>query len=157
LKFFESTAYIDTIILYSSKKTEAKEMIIGVDHIGIAVNSLTEALKIYEGILGLKLVKTKTVEEQRVKVALILAGGTKIELLQPTNEESSVAKFIAKKGEGIHHIAFRVSNVESSLEEIKRKGIALIDEKPRIGFEGHKIAFVHPKSTKNVLVELCEE
>ena len=132
-------------------------MITGLDHIGIAVSNLNEALRIYEGILGLKLVKIKTVEEQRVKVAMLLAGETKIELLEPTNEESPVAKFIAKKGEGIHHIALIVSDIDGSLEEMKRRGIALIDEKPRIGFEGHKIAFLHPKSTKNVLVELCEK
>jgi len=132
-------------------------MITGFDHIGIAVSNLNESLGIYEGILGLKLIKTKIVEEQKVKVALLLAGETKIELLEPTNEESPVAKFIAKKGEGIQHIALTVNNIESSLEEIKRKGIALIDEKPRIGFEGQRIAFLHPKSTKNVLVELCEK
>ena len=132
-------------------------MITGLDHIGIAVNNLNEALRIYEGILGLKLVKIKIVESQEVKVALLSAGETKIELLEPTNEESPVAKFIAKRGEGIQHIALTVSNIENSLEEMKRKGIALIDEKPRIGVEGHKIAFLHPKSTKNVLVELCEK
>ena len=132
-------------------------MITGLDHIGIAVNNLNEALRIYEGILGLKLVKIKIVESQEVKVALLSAGETKIELLEPTNEESPVAKFIAKRGEGIQHIALTVSNIENSLEEMKRKGIALIDEKPRIGVEGHKIAFLHPKNTKNVLVELCEK
>jgi len=134
-----------------------ERMITGLDHIGIAVNSLREALGIYEGILGLKLVKIRVVEEQRVKVALLLAGETKIELLEPTNAESPVAKFIAKKGEGIQHIALTVTNIENSLGEMKRKGITLIDEKPRIGAEGHKIAFLHPKSTKNVLVELCEK
>ena len=132
-------------------------MITGLDHIGIAVSNLNEALGVFEGILGLKLVKTKTVENQGVRVAMLLAGETKIELLEPTNEESPVAKFIAKKGEGIQHIAFTVTNIENSLEEMKRKGVALIDEKPRIGFEGHKIAFLHPKSMKNVLVELREK
>jgi len=132
-------------------------MVTGLDHIGIAVNNLDEALRIFEGSLGLKLVKTKIVKEQGVKVAMLLVGGTKIELLEPTTEESAVGKFIAKKGEGIHHIAFTVGNIEDSLEEMKRKGIALIDEKPRIGFEGHKIAFLHPKSTKSVLVEFCEK
>jgi len=132
-------------------------MITGLDHIGIAVKNLNEALEIYEGILGLKLAKIRVVEEQRVKVAVLLAGEAKIELLEPTSEESPVAKFIVKKGEGIQHIALAVSNIENSLEEIKRKGIALIDEKPRIGAEGHKIAFLHPKSTKNVLMELCEK
>jgi methylmalonyl-CoA/ethylmalonyl-CoA epimerase len=132
-------------------------MITGLDHIGIAVNNLNEALGIYEKTLGLKLVKIKTVQEQGVKVALLLAGETKVELLEPINEESSVAKFIVKKGEGIHHIAFTVEDIENSLKEAKQKGIVLIDEKPRIGFEGHKIAFLHPKSTKNVLIEFCEK
>ena len=132
-------------------------MITGLDHIGIAVSNLNEALGVFEGILGLKLVKTKTVENQGVRVAMLLAGETKIELLEPTNEESPVAKFIATKGEGIQHIAFTVTNIENSLEEMKRKGVALIDEKPRIGFEGRKIAFLHPKSMKNVLVELREK
>jgi methylmalonyl-CoA/ethylmalonyl-CoA epimerase len=132
-------------------------MITGLNHIGIAVNNLKQALEIYESILGLKLVKVRTVEEQGVKIAMLLAGETKIELLEPTNEESTVAKFIAKRGEGIHHIALTVSNIESSLEEIKRKGIVLIDEKPRIGVEVRKIAFLHPKSMNNVLVELCEK
>ena len=132
-------------------------MITGLNHIGIAVSNLDEALKIFEGILGLKLVKIQSVESQGVKVGMLLAGETKIELLEPINEESAVAKFIAKRGEGIQHIALTVSNIDNSLEEIKRKGIALIDEKPRIGFEGHKIAFLHPKSTKSVLVELYEK
>ena len=132
-------------------------MITGLDHIGIAVTNLNETLEIYEKLLGLKLVKIKTVAEQKAKVALILAGETRIELLEPTDEESPVAKFIAKKGEGIHHIALQVSNIENSLEEMKRKGIVLIDEKPRIGFEGHKVAFLHPKSTRSVLLEFCEK
>jgi len=148
---------MDTLILHSFKKTLVRRMIIGLNHIGIAVSNLNEALGIYEGILGLKLVKIRVVEEQGVKVALLLAGEIKIELLEPTNEESPVAKFIVKKGEGIHHIALTVSNIKNSLEEIKRKGITLIDEKPRIGIEGHKIAFLHPKNTKNVLIELCEK
>jgi len=132
-------------------------VITGLDHIGIAVSNLNEALEVYEEILGLKLVKIKTVENQGVKVALLLAGETKIELLEPTSDESPVAKFIVKKGEGIQHIALTVSNIEDSLEKIKRKGIVLIDEKPKIGAEGRKIAFLHPKSTKNVLIELCEK
>jgi len=148
---------METLTLHFPKKTQVKKMITELDHVGIAVNNLNEALAIYEKILGLHLMKIGTVEKQGVKVATLLAGKTKIELLEPTNQESSVAKFISKKGEGIHHIAFTVNDIENSLEEIKQKGITLIDEKPRIGFEGHKIAFLHPKSTKNVLVELCEK
>jgi methylmalonyl-CoA/ethylmalonyl-CoA epimerase len=134
-----------------------KCMIKGLDHIGIAVSNVNESLNVFEGILGLKLVKIKAVEEQKVKVAMLLVGETKVELLEPTTQESTIANFIAKKGEGIHHIAFTVNDIEKTLEELRRKGVALIDEKPRMGFEGHKIAFIHPKSTKSVLIELCEK
>jgi len=128
----------------------------GVEHVAIAVNKLDEALEIYERMLGLKLEKTSVVEQQKVKVALLRAGNTSIELLEPTDAESTVAKFLEKRGEGIHHIALSVSDIENHLKELKEKGIALIDEKPRIGTEGGKIAFLHPKSTKNVLIELVE-
>lgn len=132
-------------------------MITGLDHIGIAVSNLNEALEVFEKTLGMKHVKTKVVEEQKVKVAVVFAGETKIELLEPTSLEAGIAKFLAKRGEGIHHLAFKVDNIEKALEEVKRKDIALIDEKPRIGFEGHKIAFLHPKSTRSVLVEFCQK
>jgi methylmalonyl-CoA/ethylmalonyl-CoA epimerase len=131
-------------------------MIIGLDHVAIAVSQLDEALEIYQKALGLKLEKITVVEEQKVKVALLLAGETRIELLEPTTKESAVARFIEKRGEGIHHIALEVTNIEDSLKQLKEKGIALVDEKPRIGAEGGKIAFLHPKSLKNVLIELCE-
>ena len=132
-------------------------MIIGLDHIGIAVSKLDEALQIYQEILGLKLEKVKVVENQNVRLAFLLAGETKIELLEPIAAESAVAKFINKKGEGIHHIALRVTNIEGFLRHLKEKGIALVDETPRVGAEGGKIAFLHPKSLKNVLIELCEK
>jgi len=131
-------------------------MIKGLDHVAIAVNRLDEALEIFEDILGFRLEGTKVVEQQRVKAALLRAGHTKIELLEPTDSESTVAKFLEKRGEGMHHIALSVSDLESYLKELKEKGIALIDEKPRIGMEGGKIAFLHPKSTRNVLMELVE-
>lgn len=131
-------------------------MITGLNHVAIAVNKLDEAVEIFERQLGLKLEKMKVVEQQKVKVALLRAGDTKIELLEPTDTESPVAKFLEKRGEGIHHIALSVSGIESHLKELSEKGIALIDEKPRTGMEGGKIAFIHPKSTKNVLVELVE-
>jgi len=131
-------------------------MIKGLDHVAIAVNKLDEALEIYERALGWKLEKIRVVEQQKVRVAIILVGHTKIELLEPIDSESTVAKFLEKRGEGIHHIALAVSNIESHLEELKKKGIALIDEKPRIGMEGGKIAFLHPKNLKNVLIELVE-
>jgi len=133
-----------------------ENMIVGLDHIAIAVSNLDEALQIYQNILGLKLEKTIVVEDQKVRLAFLLAGETKIELLEPTAAESAVARFIEKKGEGIHHIALKVSNIGAFLKQLKEKGIALVDEKPRVGAEGRKIAFMHPKSLKNVLIELCE-
>lgn len=131
-------------------------MIRGLDHVAIAVNKLDDALEIFQRQLGLKLEKIRVVEQQKVKAALLHAGETKIELLEPTDSESTVAKFLEKRGEGIHHIALAISDIESHLKELKEKGIALIDEKPRTGMEGGKIAFLHPKSTKNVLIELVE-
>ena len=131
-------------------------MIVELDHIAIAVSKLDEALQIYEKILGLKLEKTMVVEDQKVRLAFLLAGETRIELLEPTATESAVSRFIEKKGEGIHHIALKVTNIEGFLKQLKEKGIALVDEKPRVGAEGGKIAFLHPKTLKNVLIELCE-
>ena len=132
-------------------------MITGLEHIGIAVSDLDEALKVYEKILGLSVKKIKVVEEQKIKAALLLAGKIKIELMEPTDDEGPVARFIRKKGEGVHHIAFAVTNLEEFLKKIKEKGIILVDEKPKIGAEGYKMAFLHPKSTRNVLLELCEK
>lgn len=133
------------------------QVIKGLDHIGIAVKNLDEALEIYEGILGLEVENVCTFEEQKVKIAFLLAGETRIELLEPLNNEGPVARFIEKRGEGMHHLAFSVADIEAALKTIKEKGIALVDETPRIGAEGFKIAFLHPRSTKNVLVELCEK
>ena len=131
-------------------------MIKGLDHVAIAVNRIEDALQIFEHNLGFKLEGVKTVEQQMVKIAMLRAGATKIELLESTNPESSVAKFLANKGEGIHHIAIEVSDIEGYLKEWKDKGIALIDEKPRPGADARKIAFINPKSTKGVLLELVE-
>ncbi len=132
-------------------------MIKGLDHIGIAVRNLDEALEIFEKTLGLEVEMVRVLEEQKVKMAFLSAGETRIELLEPTDREGPVARFIEKRGEGVHHIAFTVADIEASLQEMKDKGIAVVDEKPRIGAEGFRIAFLHPKSTKNVLVELCEK
>ncbi len=131
-------------------------MVKKVDHIGIAVESLDEALKFYEEVLGMKLQGIEVVEEQKVKVAFLPIGDTEIELLESTDKEGPIAKFIEKKGEGIQHIAYRVDDIEKALQEMREKGIRLIDEKPRYGAGGAKIAFLHPKSTKGVLVELCQ-
>ena len=128
-----------------------------VEHIGIAVKSIEAALPYYENILGLKCYAVEEVSDQKVKTAFFKIGQTKIELLEPVSEDSPVAKFIEKKGEGIHHIAFAVKNIEEALNEAKEKGIKLIDEKPRKGAEGLNIGFLHPKSTFGVLTEFCEE
>jgi len=131
-------------------------MITGLKHIGIAVNNIDEALQVFESTLGLKLEKTRTLDERKLKIAFLEVGEARIELLEPTDKESTIAKFLEKRGEGIHHIAFKVTNIEDTLKQLKNQGVALIDEKPREGAEGGKIAFLHPKSTKNVLIELCE-
>lgn len=127
-----------------------------IEHIGIAVKNLEESIKYYEGILGLKCYSTETVEEQKVKTAFFKVGETKIELLEPTSDDSPVAKFIAKKGEGVHHIAFSVDNLNSKLKDVESKGIQLIDKTSRKGAEGLNIGFLHPKSTGGVLTEFCE-
>jgi methylmalonyl-CoA epimerase len=126
-----------------------------IDHIGIAVKNIEEAAKLYQD-LGLGIQGTEVVESQKVKVAFIGIGQSKIELLEATSPAGNVAKFIEAKGEGIHHLAVRVDNIEKALEELSAKGYALIDKVPRMGAGGHKIAFVHPKSTKGVLLELAE-
>jgi methylmalonyl-CoA/ethylmalonyl-CoA epimerase len=131
-------------------------LIKGLDHVAIAVNRIEDALQIFEHTLGLKLESVKNVEQQKVKIAMLRAGSGKIELLESTSPESSVAKFLATRGEGIHHIAVEVSDIERHLRELKDKGLALIDEKPRPGAEAKKIAFVNPKGTKGVLLELVE-
>lgn len=127
-----------------------------IDHVGVAVKSIEESIKIYTEILGLKVTGIETVEEQKVKTAFIPIGESEIELLESTAPDGPIAKFIEKRGEGIQHIALRVDNLKQKLDELKQKGVRLIDEKPRIGTGGAKIAFIHPKSTKGILIELCE-
>ena len=131
-------------------------MVSKVDHIGIAVSNLDEAVKLYKDVLGLELHGTEVVPEQKVKVAFLPVGDTEVELLESTSAEGPIAKFIEAKGQGIQHIAFRVDDIEAALEDMKAKGMRLIDEKPRYGAGGAKIAFLHPKSTNGVLIELCE-
>ncbi len=127
-----------------------------IEHIGIAVKSIEEQLPYYEGVLGLKCYNIETVEDQKVKTAFLRVGQTKIELLEPTSEESTIAKYIEKRGEGIHHIAYCVDDVNCSLQEAEGKGVRLIDKQKRKGAEGLNIAFLHPKSTGSVLTEFCE-
>ncbi len=127
-----------------------------VDHIGIAVKNLDETIKFYQDVLGLELNGTEVVEEQKVKVAFLPVGDTEVELLESTSEDGPIAKFIEKNGEGVQHIAFRVDNIEEAIEYMESKGMKMIDQKPRYGAGGAKIAFVHPKSSHRVLVELSE-
>lgn len=127
-----------------------------IDHIGIAVKSIDEILEFYRDVLGIEPVGEEIVEEQKVKTAFLPVGDSEIELLESTSPEGPIARFIEKKGEGIQHLAFRVDNIEKALKELKEKGFRLIDEKPRYGAGGAKIAFLHPKATKGVLIELCE-
>jgi methylmalonyl-CoA/ethylmalonyl-CoA epimerase len=128
-----------------------------IEHLGIAVANLEESIKYYEDILGLKCYSIEEVEDQKVKTAFFKVGQTKIELLESTSPDGPIGKFIEKKGQGIHHIAFAVNNLQGTLDELKEKEVRLIDEKPRAGAEGLNIAFLHPKSTHGVLTELCED
>ncbi|MFB7641696.1 methylmalonyl-CoA epimerase [Peribacillus butanolivorans] len=131
-------------------------MIKNIDHIGIAVKSLDETLPLYTDTLKLELEGIETVESQGVKVAFILAGNTRLELLEALSPESPIAKFIEKRGEGIHHVALGVEHIEDRIKEIKESGIRMIDDTSRKGAHHADVAFVHPKSTAGVLYELCE-
>ena len=126
-----------------------------IEHIGIAVSDLTSAIRFYEDVLGLRCYAIEEVADQKVKTAFFRIGETKIELLESTNPEGPIGKFIEKRGEGIHHIALAVEDVKEALKEVESKGVQLIDKQPRKGAEGLSIGFLHPKSTFGVLVELC--
>ena len=126
-----------------------------IEHLGIAVKSLEEAIPYYENVLGLKCYAIEEVTDQKVKTAFFKIGQTKLELLEPTCPESTIAGFIEKRGEGIHHLAFATDDVAACLAEAEEKGVRLIDKAPRPGAEQMMIAFIHPKSTKGVLTEFC--
>jgi methylmalonyl-CoA/ethylmalonyl-CoA epimerase len=128
-----------------------------IEHIGIAVKNLQDSIEYYEKVLGLKCYNIEEVADQKVRTAFFKVGQTKIELLESTDPEGPIGKFIDKKGEGIHHLAFHVNDLQGALNEAKINGIGLIDTAPRKGAEGLKIAFLHPKSTNGVLTELCED
>lgn len=128
-----------------------------INHLGIATNGIEEALKFWEGALGLKNVHLETVEDQKVRVAMLPIGETRIELLEPTSPDSPISKFLEKRGGGIHHIAVEVENIEESLAKLKANGARLIDESPRIGAENCLVAFVHPSSANGVLLELTQK
>ncbi len=131
--------------------------ILKVDHLGIAVKSLDEAIKFYRDILGLELIKIEEVPQEKVKVAIFKVGETYIELLQATAPDSAIAKFIEKRGEGLHHIALRVNNIAKAIKELKEKGIEIVYEQPREVAHGKRIInFIHPKSAYGVLLEIVE-
>lgn len=127
-----------------------------IDHIGIAVDDLDAAINLYENVLGMKLVHRETVTEQGVDAVLFDVGENHVELLAPIGEDTPVGKFLAKNGPGLHHVAYQVSNIEGTLESLKSDGIRLIDETPRTGIRGSRVAFVHPKSSGAVLTEIVE-
>src|SRR4051812_7960352 len=128
-----------------------------INHLGIATNGIDEALAFWQDALGLENVHTETVEDQKVRVAMLQLGESRIELLEPTSEDSPIAKFLEKRGGGIHHIAVEVEDIEAALAKLKQAGARLIDETPRIGAEGCQVAFVHPASSGGVLLELVQE
>lgn len=127
-----------------------------IEHIGIAVKNLDESIKFYENVFGLKCYAIEEVKDQKVRTAFFMIGQTKIELLESTEPDGPIGKYIEKKGAGIHHIAFATTNLKEALKSAEEKGIQLIDKEPRKGAEGLNIAFLHPKSTFGVLTELCE-
>ena len=127
-----------------------------IDHIGIAVKGIEQAGKFYTDILGLKIEDVENVADQKVNVAFIPITDSEVELLESTEPDGPVAKYISARGEGVQHIAFRVENIDKALEELKEKGVRLIDQAPRKGAGGARIAFIHPKETNGVLVEICE-
>ena len=131
-------------------------MLTKINHIGIAVKSLDETLPFYRDQLGMAFLGIEEVSEQKVKVAMLQVGESKIELLEPTADDSPVAKFIAKNGPGIHHLAYEVENIETAIARLLAEGARMIDETPRSGAHGTRIAFVHPKSSNGVLTELCQ-
>ncbi|SDW19254.1 methylmalonyl-CoA epimerase [Aequorivita viscosa] len=128
-----------------------------IEHIGIAVKSILEANKIYEALLGVAPYKSEKVESEGVETSFFKCGESKIELLEATNPDSPIAKFIEKRGEGIHHIAFAVENIESEMARLQKEGFVLLNEKPKKGADNKLVAFLHPKSANGVLVELCQE
>ena len=131
--------------------------VLKIDHLGIAVKSINEGKKFWGDLLGLWLEESEAMDAEKLITTFFPIGESEIELLESTDPEGPIGRFLEKRGEGIHHVAFRVENIEEALKELKEKGIRLIDETPRAGARGAKIAFLHPKSTNGVLVELCEK
>ena len=146
-------------LLYSrvSARIVSKLGFMKIDHLGIATKGIDEALKFWEDALGLKNVHTETVEDQKVRVAMLPIGESRIELLEPTTADSPISKFLEKRGGGLHHIAVEVEDINAALERLNSQGMRLIDEKPRIGAEGCLVAFVHPAASGGVLLELVQK
>ena len=132
-------------------------MIKKIDHIGIAVHSIEKSLVFYTEVLNLPLLAIEDVDSENVRVAFLQAGDTKLELLEPTNFESAIYKYLEKRGEGIHHVALGVESIEKRIEEMKEKGIRMINDVPKVGAGGANVAFMHPKSTGGILYEFCEK
>jgi methylmalonyl-CoA/ethylmalonyl-CoA epimerase len=132
-------------------------MVKRIEHLGIAVENIEEAIGVYETLLSAKCYKEEIVESEGVRTAFIMVGDSKIELLEATNEDSAIAKFLAKNREGFHHVAFEVDDIDSELIRLQKEGFTLIHDKPKSGADNKRIAFLHPKSTKGMLVELCQE
>jgi methylmalonyl-CoA/ethylmalonyl-CoA epimerase len=130
---------------------------IRIEHLGIAVSNMNESITLFENLLNTKCYKTEGVESEGVRTAFFKVGDSKIELLEATNPDSPIAKYLAKQGQGIHHIAFEVENIEEELKRLRALGFVLIHEIPKRGADNKRIAFLHPKSTNGVLVELCQE
>jgi len=128
----------------------------GIDHLGIAVTDLAEARRVFEEVLGLPVVEEEEIAEQKVRAVKLSVGGSDLELLESTDPEGPIGKYVAKKGPGIHHVTLRVDDVAAALAELEARGVQLIDREPRTGAGGAKIAFLHPKSTGGILIELCE-
>jgi methylmalonyl-CoA/ethylmalonyl-CoA epimerase len=135
---------------------EENKMLTNIDHLGIAVNDLNDSMHLYENILGLECHGQETVEDQSVNIAFYKVGDTKIELLESTCPEGPIARHINTRGQGLQHIAYRVANIEEAIADMVSKGIVMLDKTPRNGAGGSRIAFLHPKSTNGILIELCE-
>lgn len=141
----------------NSKKGPTHPLGLKIEHIGIAVKNLEAANKTYQALLGTSPYKTEFVESEGVETSFFVVGESKIELLTATAEDSPIAKFLAKKGEGVHHIAFLVDDIKAEIERLQQKGFVLLNEQPKKGADNKRVAFLHPKSANGVLVELCEE
>ena len=151
-----SRTFASVIGMRRRQTNEMQKLIKGLNHVGIAVSNLDEALKTYRSTLGLEPSYVKEVKDQKIRVASFKVGGSSIELFEPTDPTSTVAAFLAKRGEGMHHLALTVDDIRATLDSAQRAGATLIDKEPRVGAEGQLIAFLHPKSTRGTLVELCQ-